>query len=187
MRSRRDRRGGRVTLVKLLSVLAGFLLSVAIDVSSAAADSSSTQAVLDAPLDRVKAAAVSTLEETGYKVSEPRRSGGDVTARRAQVMKYTGEGNETATELERIAKVGEGWEADLKSLSEYYVNVTVATRAEDSTKTRIAVRAQITGARRTRGRRGAPMAVPIESNGVLEQELIAKIRQSLSRQSGSTP
>jgi hypothetical protein len=181
-------RGGRVKIAGMLfSVLAIVVASSAIRVSSASAGPASSQAVLDAPPDRVKQAAVAALEEAGYKVSQPRRSGGDVTARRARVVTHGGEKDDATTELERIAKVADAWQADVQSLSEYYVNVSVAMRAVDDHQTRIAVRAQITGARRTRGRRGAPMPVPIESNGVLEQELIAQIRERLSRGENSSP
>jgi DUF1009 family protein len=170
-----------------LSVLAVAVLSTAVRMSFAASGSASAQAVLDASPDRVKQAVVATLQKAGYKVSEPRRSGGDITARRARVVKHTGEEDDATTELQRIAKVADAWQADVNSLSEYYVNVSVAMRAVENTQTRIAVRAQITGARRTRGRRGAPMPVPIESNGVLEQELIAQIREHLAREGVSSP
>ncbi len=170
-----------------LSVLAVAVLSAAVRISFAASDSASVQAVLDASPDRVKQAVVATLQEAGYNVSEPRRSGDDITARRARVVKHTGEEDDATTELQRIAKVADAWQADVKSLSEYYVNLSVAMRAVESTKTRIGVRVQITGARRTRGRRGAPMPVPIESNGVLEQELIAQIREHLARGGASSP
>ena len=168
-------------------MLAIVVLSTTVYVSSAIAASTSAQAVLDAAPDRVKEATVASLKEAGYKVSEPRRSGADVTARRARVMKHMDEEDDAATELQRIAKVDDAWQADVKSLSEYYVDVSVAMRPLASNQTRIAVHAQITGARRTRGRRGAPLPVPIESNGVLEQELIAQIRERLARAGDSSP
>jgi hypothetical protein len=171
----------------LLSMLAIVVLSTTVVVSSATADSTSAQAVLDAAPDRVREAAIASLKEAGYKVSEPKRSGADVTARRARMVKHMGEEDDAATELQRIAKVDDAWQADVRSLSEYYVNVSVAMRPVENNQTRIAVRAQITGARRTRGRRGAPLPVPIESNGVLEQELIAQIRERLARGGDSSP
>jgi hypothetical protein len=72
------------------------------------------------------------------------------------------------------------WEADVSSLSEYYVTMTVAMHAVESEKTRIDVSAQITGARRTRGRRGRPLPVPIQSNGALEKELVGDIQYRLA-------
>jgi hypothetical protein len=168
----------------LLSVLAIVVASTAVHPSSATA-AAGAQAVLDAAPDRVKEATVASLKEAGYKVSEPRRSGGDVTARRARPVKHTGEEDDATTDLQRIAKVDDAWQADVKSLSEYYVNVSVAMHPMENNRTGIVVRAQITGARRTRGRRGAPLPVPIESNGVLEQDLIAQIRERLATGGGS--
>jgi len=157
--------------------------STIVRVSSAAAYS----AELDAPPDRVREAAISSLEEDGFKISGARRSTGDVTARRARVVKYTDGKSDAAADLQRIAKVDPNWQADVSSLSEYYVTVTVAMRPAENDKTLVKVSAQITGANRRRGRRGAPMPVPIESNGVLEKELVDHIQNRLTSSANSPP
>ena len=120
------------------------------------------------------------LEKEGFKVSGPRRSTGELTARRARPVKYTDGKSDAEAELQRIAKVDPMWQADVSSLSEYYVTMTVATHDVDSGKTRIDVSAQITGARRSRGRRGRPVPVPIPSSGVLEKELVGDIQNRLA-------
>jgi hypothetical protein len=157
-------------------------LSTTLAVSSAFAES----AVLDAPPDRVRKAAISSLEKEGFKVSGARSSTGDLTARRARPVKYTDGKSDAADELQRIAKVDPMWQADVSSLSEYYVTMTVGTQAVESGKTRIEVSAQITGARRARGRRGRPVPVPIPSNGVLEKELVGDIQNRLASAPDST-
>ena len=156
--------------------LAILALLAAVAVPSAAAES----AVLDAPPDLVRKAAISSLEKEGFKVSGPRRSTGELTARRARPVKYTDGKSDAEPELQRIAKVDPMWQADVSSLSEYYVTMTVATHDVDSGKTRIDVSAQITGARRSRGRRGRPVPVPIPSSGVLEKELVGDIQNRLA-------
>jgi len=169
-------------MVKVMrSGLAILALCAVAGVSRGAAES----AVLDAPTDNVRTAAISALEEKGFRISGARRSTGDLTARRAQPVKYTDGKSDAAAELHRIAKVDPMWEADVASLSEYYVTMTVATHAVESAKTRLDVTAQITGARRTRGRRGRPVPVPIESNGVLEKELVGDIRSRLASGKGN--
>ena len=161
--------------------LAILALSAAVRVSSAAAES----VVLDATPDRVRKAAFTSLEEEDFKVSEARRTG-ELTARRARPVKYTDGKSDAEAELQRIAKVDPMWQADASSLSEYYITMTVATHAVESGKTRLDVSAQITGARRTRGRRGRPMPVPIQSNGALEKELVGEIQHRLASTSDST-
>jgi hypothetical protein len=164
-------------LVRVMRLgLAVLALSSAVGVSPAAAES----AVLDAPPDRVRKAATSSLEEEGFKISGARRSTGDLTARRAGAVKYADGKSDAAEDLQRIAKVDPMWEADVSSLSEYYITMTVATHPVESAKTRIDVNAQITGARRTRGRRGRPLPVPIQSNGTLEKELVGDIQKRLA-------
>jgi hypothetical protein len=158
------------------SGLAVCALSIAVGVSLAAAES----AVLDAPPDRVRKAAISSLEEEGFKISASIRSTGDVTARRARAVKYTDGKSDAADELQRIATVDPMWQADVSSLSEYYVTMTVTMHPVESGKTRIDVGAQITGARRARGRRGRPAPVPIQSNRTLEKELVGDIRNRLA-------
>jgi len=153
-----------------------FALSIAVEVATASAES----AVLDAPPDRVRKAAIASLEEEGFKVSGTRRATGDLTARRARAVKYVDGKSDAAADLQRIAKVDPMWEADVSSLSEYYVTMTVVTHLVEGAKTRIDVSAQITGARRTRGRRGRPVPVPIQSNGALEKELVADIQNRLA-------
>ncbi len=166
-----------MTMVKVMRLgLAILGLSTTLAVSSAAAES----AVLDAAPDRVRKAAIASLEKEEFKVSGTRRSTGDLTARRARPVKYTDGKSDAAEELQRIAKVDPMWQADVGSLSEYYVTLTVATHAVESGKTRIDVSAQITGARRTRGHRGRPVPVPIQSNGVLEKELVGDIQNRLA-------
>jgi hypothetical protein len=150
--------------------------SLILGVSPAAAES----AVLDAPVDRVRKAAVSSLEAQGFKLSATRRSTGDLSARRARPVKYADGKSDAAEDLQRIAKVDPMWEADVKSLSEYYVTMTVAMHSVDGGKTGIDVSAQITGARRTRGRRGRPVPVPIQSNGALEKGLIGDIQNRIA-------
>src|SRR5262245_40636625 len=128
-------------MVKVVRLgLAILTLSVAVGVSAAAAES----AVLDAAPDRVRKAALSSLEEQGFKVSGARRSSGELTARRARPVKYVDGKSDAEAELQRIAKVDPMWQADVSSLSEYYVTMTVATHAVESGKTRIDVSAQIT-------------------------------------------
>jgi hypothetical protein len=124
--------------------------------------------------------AISSLEEEGFKISASIRSTGDVTARRAQAVKYTDGKSDAADELQRIATVDPMWQADVSSLSEYYVTMTVTMHPVESGKTRIDVGAQITGARRARGRRGRPAPVPIQSNGALEKELVGDIQNRLA-------
>jgi hypothetical protein len=159
------------------------VLSTIVRVSSVAAYS----AELQASSDRVREAAVSVLEEEGFKIARARRSTGDVTARRARVVNYKDGQSDAADELQRIAKVDPNWQADVSSLSEYYVTVMVAMRPVENEKTLIKVSAQITGAQRTRGRRGAPMPVPIESSGVLEKELVDHIQNRLTSSANSPP
>jgi hypothetical protein len=150
--------------------------SAAIAISPAAAES----AVLDAPPDRVREAAVASLQEEGFRISTSIRRSSDLTARRSRTVKYENGVSDAAAELQRIAKVDPMWEADVNTLSEYHVTMTVVTHPVESGETRIDVNAQITGARRTRGRRGRPLPVPIQSNGALEKQLVGDIQNRLA-------
>jgi hypothetical protein len=64
-------------------------------------------------------------------------------------------------------------------MSEYLVAVTARMRQSEG-KTDLDVAAKITAVFRRRGGAGAPMPVPFTSSGLLEQQLVQRVRDRLA-------
>jgi hypothetical protein len=163
---------------RLLRPAMGALLVILVSaLSGLAAPPPQTQAVLDASPDKVWDATLASLRDGGYRISRERRSSGFVEGQLARPIRYGGEEDPFA-ELKRISRFDQSI-PDVRVSSEYRVILGVELHPADGERTRIDVHGQVVAVQRARGRRGAPRPIPLVSSGVVEEELLDRIRERL--------
>lgn len=171
-------------------VLGALLFFLVLPLSRAAEPPPQVEAVLDAPLEKVWDAAVASLRDGGYRITRERRSSGFVSGERGQpvpyTLSYTDAGDDRFAELRRISRFDESI-PDVRRASEYRVTLNVGVHPVESERTRIDVRGQIVAVERTRGRRGVPRPIPLVSRGVVENELLQKVRERLGLGGAAPP
>jgi hypothetical protein len=161
-----------------LYALATLLLAAAPSPLSAQSPPTSRGA-FDAPLDAVWNATIESLKGEGYKIRQEHRSKGIISARRTRIVGRMNE-EEATKELKQIYKPEPRVGIDVRGMSEYYVELTARIRASEGTTHLDVAAAKITAVFRRRGGAGAPVPVPLTSNGSLEQELIQRVRDRLA-------
>ena len=145
-----------------------------------------TTATVDAPPEAVWNAAEKALRDGGYKIGHE-KSPTFLSARRIHWIRNWNQEDEAVKELRRIASFDERKSIDARGLSEYYVTLDVQVRPMEPGKSNVEVHGKIIAVERTRGRRGMPRPTPIPSRGVVETELLQKIREGVGMPPAPTP
>lgn len=135
-----------------------------------------TTALVDAPPEAAWKSAEKALRDGGYKIGKE-KSPTFLSGRRIHWIRNWSQEDEAVKELRRIARFDERISIDARRLSEYYVTLDIEVRPAEAGKSTVQVHGTITAVERSRGRRGMPRPTPISSRGVVETELLQKIRE----------
>lgn len=162
----------------MLYTIATLLLLVTSSPLPAQSAPPTARGAFDAPADAVWGATIEALQGEGYKIREEHRSKGIVSARRTRMVGRMNE-EEATKELKQICRAEPHIGIDARGMSEYLVAVTARMRQSEG-KTDLDVAAKITAVFRRRGGAGAPMPVPFTSSGLLEQQLVQRVRDRLA-------
>jgi hypothetical protein len=161
----------------LLPLCASLALLLATSSPAAAQPPPAAPALFDATVDSVRQATLESMRELGYKVREGRAKD-VVSGRRTRVVGRMNE-EEATQELKQIYRAEPRVGIDTRGMSEYYVTLTARIGSSEG-RTAVDVTGAITAVFRRRGGAGAPLPVALSSNGVVEQELVQRIRDRLA-------
>jgi hypothetical protein len=168
----------RLRLSKLCALVT-LLLAATSSPLSAQLPPATARGSFDAPPDAVWKATIESLQGEGYKIREEDQSKGIISARRTRMVGRMNE-EKAAKELKQIYKPEPRVGTDVRGMSEYYVSLTARIRASEGKTDLDVAAAKITAVFRRRGGAGAPLPVALTSNGVLEQELVERVRDRLA-------
>ena len=155
-------------------VLGALSCSLAAPVLAADAPPQMT-ALVDASPEAAWKSADKALRDSGYKVGQE-KSPTFVSGRRIHWIRNWSQEDEAVKELRRISGFELRMSIDARRLSEYYVTLDVQVKPADGGKSTVVVHGKIMAVERARGRRGMPRPTAIPSRGVVEAELLEKIR-----------